>query len=82
MRIFYFLSDFFSDQFDNLESDIYHGTEDEKSDQSVQMTLRMASVGSQLTKLLDLFYEEVERFKETGSFEVVWADIVFDPNDE
>jgi hypothetical protein len=82
LRIFYFLSDFFNKQFEDISSEHYTGATEERLKQYNQILVRSSSLRSQMSKLLDLFYEEVERFKETGSFEIIWDDILLDPKDE
>jgi hypothetical protein len=54
---------------------------EEEIEQGRQLSFRLTILRTSIGKLLDQFYEEYNFFKENGSFEIIWDDIIFDLND-
>lgn len=78
LRIFYFLWDF-SEKTGLSVSSLPAENLDE--DDFLQIVSRFITFQDKITGLLDEFYEEVDRFKTTGSFETIWDEFVSDPNE-
>ncbi len=70
MRIFYFLSDF-QDKYDLSIIGC-------KSEEQNDIAIHLLRAEIKMLKILDRFYEDAQRYRETGSFEIIWDDIIFD----
>jgi hypothetical protein len=79
LRIFYFLWDF-SEQ--NGFSVGLEPMENQTEEEFLLIVHRFGNFKHKFTKLLDEFYEEVERFKRTGEFEIIWDEFISDSNDQ
>jgi hypothetical protein len=53
----------------------------ESEEDFLQILSRFMTFREETLKQLDRFYEETERFRNTGSFEVIWEEFITDSND-
>ncbi len=75
LRIFYFLSDF-------SDENKLHIADVSLTEQEREIAHRFLDFKDKVANMLGEFYEEVERFKRTGEFEIIWDEFISDSNDQ